>query len=116
MMIGKVEDRVTGVHAKPAVVENGSCVFRCVLKSFVNGLFCVFVEFTSNISSCSLTMPTAPVNGQAIKIVFGNNTSTTLSHVAGGGQTLLGARTAGNAVAGGEWIYYTTKNTWYKST
>lgn len=43
MMIGKVEDRVTGVHAKPAVVENGSCVFRCVLKSFVNGLFCVLM-------------------------------------------------------------------------
>lgn len=71
------------------------------------------VEFTSNISSCSLTMPSTPVNGQAIKIVFGNNTCSTLSHVAGGGQTLLAARTAGNAFAGGEWIYYT--NTWYNA-
>ena len=75
----------------------------------------VIVEFTSNISGCSLTMPTAPMNGQAIKIAFGNNTCSTLTHVASG-QTLLGARTAGNAVAGGEWVYYTTTNTWYKAT
>lgn len=77
----------------------------------------VIVEFTSNVAGpVSLTMPTTPVNGQAIKIAFGNNTCANLSHVAGGGQTLLGSRTAGNAEAGGEWIYYTTKNTWYKST
>lgn len=42
MMIGKAEDRVTGVHAKSGVVENGSCVFRCGLTRFLCGLFCVF--------------------------------------------------------------------------
>jgi hypothetical protein len=73
----------------------------------------VIIEFSSNISSASLTMPTSPSNGQTIKIGFGNNTCSTLSHVASG-QTLLSARTAGNAAAGGEWLYLATKNTWYK--
>lgn len=72
------------------------------------------VEFTSNISSATITMPATPVDGQAIKIGFGNNTCATLSQTATGGQTILGAATAGNAVAGGTWVYYTAKTTWYK--
>lgn len=72
------------------------------------------VEFTSNISSATITMPATPVNGQAIKIGFGNNTCATLSQAVGGGQTILGAVTAGNAVAGGTWVYRTANTTWYK--
>ena len=74
------------------------------------------VEFATNISGCSLTMPTSPMNGQAIKIAFGNNTSASLTHVASG-QNLLGALTTANVAAGvfgGEWIYYTSTNTWYR--
>jgi hypothetical protein len=72
------------------------------------------VEFTSNISTATITMPATPVDGQAIKIGFGNNTCATLSQTATGGQTILGAATAGNATAGGTWVYYTAKTTWYK--
>ena len=70
------------------------------------------VNFTSNISTASLTMPTTPVNGQAIKIAFSNNTCANLTHGATA-QTLLNARTAGNQTAGGEWAYYTSTSTWY---
>ena len=72
------------------------------------------VEFTSNISSATITMPATPVDGQAIKIGFGNNTCSTLSQAVGGGQTILGAVTAGNAVAGGTWVYRAANTTWYK--
>lgn len=72
------------------------------------------VEFTSNISSATITMPATPVNGQAIKIGFGNNTCSTLSQGVTGGQTIQGASTAGNAVAGGTWVYYSATSTWYK--
>lgn len=72
------------------------------------------VEFTSNISSATITMPATPVNGQAIKIGFGNNTCSTLSQGVTGGQAILGAVTAGNAVAGGTWVYYSSSSTWYK--
>lgn len=71
------------------------------------------VEFTANISTASLTMPTSPMNGQAIKIGFGNNTCAVLTHVASG-QTLRGGITQGNAFAGGEWVYASTQNTWYR--
>ncbi len=72
------------------------------------------VEFTSNISSATITMPATPVDGQAIKIGFGNNTCSTLSQAVGGGQTILGAVTAGNAIAGGTWVYRAANTTWYK--
>lgn len=74
----------------------------------------VIVEFTSNISSAALTMPASPVNGQTISIGFGNNTASTLSVGVSGGQTILAAPTAGNANAGGTWIYYTPSTTWFK--
>jgi hypothetical protein len=72
------------------------------------------VEFTSNVSSATITMPATPVNGQSISIGFGNNTCATLSQGVTGGQTILGAATAGNAVAGGTWVYYSATATWYK--
>lgn len=72
------------------------------------------VEFTSNISGATITMPATPMDGQSIKIGFGNNTCSTLSQAVGGGQTILGAATAGNAVAGGTWVYRAANTTWYK--
>ena len=71
------------------------------------------VNFTSNIAGCSLTMPTAPSNGQSIKIGFTNNTCSTLTHVASG-QTLLAPLTTANQYAGGEWVYHTISSTWHK--
>jgi len=71
------------------------------------------VNFTSNIAGCSLTMPTAPSNGQSIKIGFTNNTCSTLTHVASG-QTLLAPLLTANQYAGGEWVYHTTSSTWHK--
>lgn len=74
----------------------------------------VIVEFTSNISSATITMPATPADGQAIKIGFGNNTCSTLSQGVTGGQTILAPATAGNAAAGGTWAYRTASSTWYK--
>lgn len=74
----------------------------------------VIVEFTSNISSATITMPATPVDGQAIMIGFGNNTCSTLSQGVTGGQTILAPATAGNAAAGGTWAYRAASSTWYK--
>ena len=74
----------------------------------------VIVEFTSNISGATITMPATPVNGQSIMIGFGNNTCAALSQGVTGGQSIQGAVTAANAWAGGTWVYYSTKTTWYK--
>lgn len=77
------------------------------------------VEAAANISLFSLTMPATPMNGQAIKIVFGSNTITSLSHVATGGAAILSALTTVNVAGGsygGEWVYYNsgTKAVWYR--
>ena len=75
------------------------------------------INFTANpIASATLTMPTSPVNGQSIKIVFGSNVCTSLSHTVdgGSGQTLLAGLTTANAYSGGTWTYYASTSTWYK--
>jgi hypothetical protein len=58
-------------------------------------------------------MPTTPSNGQVIYLTFAN-TITSLTHTTTGGQVLKGGFTTANANVGGQWMYYTDTNTWYK--
>jgi len=64
------------------------------------------------IATYTLIMPSAPNNGQMIRIVFAN-TITTLNQTAGS-NTIKGPFTTANANVGGQWVYYTPTTTWYK--
>jgi hypothetical protein len=64
------------------------------------------------IATYTLVMPSAPINGQMIRIVFAN-TITTLNQTAGS-NTIKGPFTTANANVGGQWVYYTPTTTWYK--
>lgn len=71
------------------------------------------IDSSGTIGSYTLTMPTTPMNGQTIRILFGN-TITTLTHTSTGGQTLKSPLTTGSNSAGGQWMYYSTNSTWYR--
>lgn len=66
------------------------------------------------IASYTVIMPATPSDGQAIKISFAN-TITALTHTTGG-AALKGGYTTANANVGGEWIYHSLSNTWYKAS
>jgi len=65
------------------------------------------------IASYTINMPTSPTNGQAIKLAFGN-TITSLTHSAT--QTIKSPLTTANSTSGGEWIYQSSSNSWYRLT
>lgn len=71
------------------------------------------IDSNGTIANYTITMPTTPVNGQMIQITFGN-TITSLTHTVTGGQSLLGPLSTAANTAGGRWIYYTTKSTWFR--
>ena len=73
------------------------------------------IDSSGTIGNYTLTMPTTPMNGQIIRILFGN-TITTLTHTSTGGQTLKSPLTTGSNSAGGQWMYYSTNSTWYRIT
>ena len=64
------------------------------------------------IATYTLVMPSAPMNGQMVRIVF-SNTITTLNQTAGS-ATIKGAFTTANSNVGGQWVYHTVTTTWYK--
>jgi hypothetical protein len=72
----------------------------------------VIVAPNAAIASYTLVMPSAPLNGQIVRIVFAN-IITTLNQTAGS-ATIKGTYTTANANVGGQWIYYTPTTTWYK--
>jgi hypothetical protein len=72
----------------------------------------VIVAPNAAIASYTLVMPSAPLNGQIVRIVFAN-TITTLNQTAGA-ATIKGTYTTANANVGGQWVYYTPTTTWYK--
>lgn len=73
----------------------------------------VLIQPNAVIASYTIVMPQTPMNGQAIKITFAN-TITSLTHTTVG-QNIKGAFSTANANVGGEWIYHTSTNTWYKT-
>lgn len=72
----------------------------------------IIVQPNAVIASYTLVMPQTPMNGQIIKIAFAN-TITSLTHTTVG-QTIKGSFATANANVGGEWMYHTSTNTWYK--
>jgi hypothetical protein len=68
---------------------------------------------SGTIASYTITMPASPADGQAVKLLFGN-TITSLTHSAS--QTIKSALTTANSTSGGEWIYHSSSNTWYRLT
>jgi hypothetical protein len=73
----------------------------------------IIVQPNAVIASYTLVMPQTPMNGQTIKITFAN-TITALTHTTVG-QGINGAFTTANANVGGEWLYHTSTNRWYKT-
>jgi hypothetical protein len=73
----------------------------------------IIVQPNAVIASYTLIMPQTPMNGQTIKITFAN-TITALTHTTVG-QSINGAFTTANANVGGEWLYHTSTNRWYKT-
>jgi hypothetical protein len=67
---------------------------------------------SGNLTSGTVTMPSAPVNGQRLKILS-THTITTLTLTANAGQTLVGS--PGTITTGGviDLIYSTSTSTWY---
>jgi hypothetical protein len=68
----------------------------------------------ATISSYTIIMPTAPRDGQSIKISFAS-TITALTHTTSG-QVIKGPFTTANANVGGEWIFSTALSTWFKAS
>lgn len=66
----------------------------------------------ATIATYTLVMPSTPLNGQMVRIVFAN-TITTLNQTAGS-ATIKGAFTTANSNVGGQWVYYSPTTTWYK--
>lgn len=83
--------------------------------NIANNTGVLIVDGSGTLASYTVIMPSSPMNGQAIKLAFGN-TITSLTHTVSGGQTIKGALTTAGASGGGEWIYYTATYTWYRVT
>lgn len=73
----------------------------------------LIIEGASTLASYTVIMPSSPMNGQAVKLAFGQ-TVTSLTHTVSGGQTIKGALTTAGNSGGGEWVYYTSTSTWYR--
>lgn len=80
-----------------------------------NNTGALIIDAGGTLATYTIVMPSAPVNGQAIKIAFGV-TVTALTHTVSGGQTINSALTSGSTAGGGEWVYYTSNSTWYRVT
>jgi hypothetical protein len=72
----------------------------------------VIIQPNAVIASYTITMPATPVNGQVILVMFAN-TVTSLTQTSSG-AVVNGKFTTANANVGGQWMYHTTTNTWYK--
>jgi hypothetical protein len=59
-----------------------------------------------------LTLPAAPLNGQAVELECGSAV-TTLTVTPGSGQTLKGTATSCSATIGHKWRYFTANTSWY---
>lgn len=77
-----------------------------------NNVSAAIFDPSGTISSYTINMPSSPKDGQGIKIMFGN-TITSITHSAS--QTLKGALTTGSAAAGGEYVYHSASDSWYRS-
>lgn len=75
--------------------------------------FAILRPNAGTIATHTIVMPATPMNGQAIKIAFAN-TVTTLTQSGSGTQTVNGSFTTANTSFGGEWVYHTSTDAWYR--
>jgi hypothetical protein len=101
-MCGAVQE--TGIQYITAANAGSTNLYSNVSLAIVNP--------AGTIASYTLIMPATPVNGQVIRLVFGN-TITSLTHTAGS-NTIKGALTTAANTAGGTWYYYTAATTWFR--
>jgi hypothetical protein len=97
----------TGIQYLPNIATSGST-------NIYSNVSLVIVAPNAAIAAYTLIMPSAPINGQMIRIVF-SNTITTLTQSAGA-ATLKGALTTANSNVGCQWVYHTATTTWYRLT
>ena len=95
----------TGIQYLPNIATGGST-------NILSNVSLVIVNPNAAIASYTLVMPSAPINGQMIRITFGN-TITTLRHTAGS-NAIKGPFTTANANVAGQWVYHSVSSTWYK--
>ena len=95
----------TGIQYVPNIATGGSTNIQ-------SNVSLVIVAPNAAIAAYTLVMPSAPINGQMIRITFAN-TITTLTHTAGS-NTIKGPFSTANANVGGQWVYHTQSLSWYK--
>ena len=95
----------TGIQYLPNIATGGSTNIQ-------SNVSLVIVAPNAAIAAYTLVMPSAPINGQMIRITFAN-TITTLTHTAGS-NTIKGPFSTANANVGGQWVYHTQSLSWYK--
>lgn len=84
-------------------------------KTIPNQICYYIFSGAGTISAFTLTMPSAPLDGQILRISSGGPVVTTLTMSANSGQTLKGAATSISANAAvGAWIYNASDTTWYR--